>query len=94
MKFQNPSFNIFFERTDKRTSRKQYAPHLFKVGGITKQQIIISKIRKNCQLKSSYVASRARALAASSQEHLCTKVTPSLHLKYEPRCEKTGLQGF
>ena len=34
MKFQNPSFNFFFERTDKRTSRKQYAPHFFKVGGI------------------------------------------------------------
>ena len=41
MKFQNPSF-IFFERTDKRTnaqtdkrtSRKQYAPHFFKVWGI------------------------------------------------------------
>ena len=38
MKFQNPSFNFFFERTDEqtdgRTSRKQYAPHFFKVGGI------------------------------------------------------------
>ena len=38
MKFQNPSLN-FFERTDERThtqtSRKQYAPHFFRVGGIT-----------------------------------------------------------
>ena len=34
MKFQNPSFNFFFERTDARTSQKQYAPHFFKVGGI------------------------------------------------------------
>ena len=42
MKFQNPNFN-FFERTDERTdaqthgrtSRNQYAPHFFKVGGIT-----------------------------------------------------------
>ena len=38
MKFQNPSLNFFFERTDERTdtrtSRKQYAPHFFKVGGI------------------------------------------------------------
>ena len=38
MKFQNPSFKFFFERTDKRTNkrtrRKQYAPHFFKVGGI------------------------------------------------------------
>ena len=47
MKFQNPSFKFFFNRrmhaqtdahtdghTDGRTSRKQYAPHFFKVGGI------------------------------------------------------------
>ena len=39
MKFQNPSFKIFLNgrthrRTDGRTSRKQYAPHFFKVGGI------------------------------------------------------------
>ena len=39
MKFQNPSFNFFLngrtnKRTDGRTSRKQYAPHFFKVGGI------------------------------------------------------------
>ena len=38
MEYQNPSLNFFFERTDGqtngRTSRKQYAPHFFKVGGI------------------------------------------------------------
>ena len=38
MKFQNPSLNFFFERTEgrtnERTSRNQYAPHFFKVGGI------------------------------------------------------------
>ena len=39
MKFQNPSFKIFLKgrtdaQTDARTSRKQYAPHFFKVGGI------------------------------------------------------------
>ena len=34
MKFQNPRLNFFFERTDERTSRKQYAPHFLKVGGI------------------------------------------------------------
>ena len=34
MKFQNPSL-IFFERMkNARTSRKQYAPHFFKVWGI------------------------------------------------------------
>ena len=45
MKFQNPSFKFFLngrtneqrdERTNRRTSRKQYAPHFFKVGGINK----------------------------------------------------------
>ena len=39
MKFQNPSLNFFLngrkdERTHARTSRKQYAPYFFKVGGI------------------------------------------------------------
>ena len=39
MKFQNPSFNFFLNgrtnrQTNKRTGRKQYAPHFFKVGGI------------------------------------------------------------
>ena len=43
MNFQNPSFKFFLngrtngrtdKRTDGRTSRKQYAPHFFKVGGI------------------------------------------------------------
>ena len=38
MKFQNPSFNFFLtdgqtdEQTNRRTSRKQYAPNFFKVG--------------------------------------------------------------
>ena len=43
MKFQNPSLNSVLNgrtegrtdgRTNERTSRKQYAPHFFKVGGI------------------------------------------------------------
>ena len=35
MKFQNPSLNFFLNaRKDERTSRNQYAPHVFKVGGI------------------------------------------------------------
>ena len=43
MKLQNPSLNSVLngrkdertdERTDECTSRKQYAPHFFKVGGI------------------------------------------------------------
>ena len=47
MKFQNPSLNSVLngrkdertnertnKRTNERTSRKQYAPHFFKVGGI------------------------------------------------------------
>ena len=35
MKFQNPSLNsVLNRRKDERTSRNQYAPHFFKVGGI------------------------------------------------------------
>ena len=39
MKFQNPSLNFILNgrthtRTHARTSRNQYAPHFFKVGGI------------------------------------------------------------
>ena len=35
MKFQNPSFKFCLNgRTNERTSRKQYAPHFFKVRGI------------------------------------------------------------
>ena len=35
MKFRNPSLKLFLNgRTNERTSRKQYAPHFFKVGGI------------------------------------------------------------
>ena len=45
MKFQNPSLNSVLngrkdERTDERTSRKQYAPHFFKVGGITNKHAL------------------------------------------------------
>ena len=40
MKFQNPGFIFFLERTDARkdgrTSQKQYTSHFFKVGGITR----------------------------------------------------------
>ena len=47
MKFQNPSLNSVLngrkdERTDERTSRKQYAPHFFKVGGI-KNTVLFQK---------------------------------------------------
>ena len=42
MKFQNPSLNSVLTgrtdgRTDERTSRNQYVPHFFKVGGIKMQ---------------------------------------------------------
>ena len=42
MKFQNPSLNSVLkgrkdERMNERTSRNQYAPHFFKVGGIISQ---------------------------------------------------------
>ena len=57
MKFQIPSFKLFFERTDERThththththtqtSRKQYAPHFSKVGGI--KNIIMSSFKSS-----------------------------------------------
>ena len=49
MKFQIPSFNFFFEHTDERThtrtSRKQYAPHFSKVGGI--KNIIMSSFKSS-----------------------------------------------
>ena len=43
MKFQNPSLNSVLTgrtdgRTDERTSRNQYAPHFFKVGGIKRRK--------------------------------------------------------
>ena len=45
MKFQNPSLNsVLTGRTDKRTSRNQYAPHFFKVGGI--KTCLISEPRR------------------------------------------------
>ena len=45
MKFQIPSLKFFFEQTDKwmdartdgQSSRNQYAPHFFKVGGIKRE---------------------------------------------------------
>ena len=44
MKFQNPSLKIFLNgRTHGRTSRKQYAPHFFKVGGIKSVNIRIER---------------------------------------------------
>ena len=51
MKFQNPSFKFSLNgrtntQTHKRTSRKQYAPHFFKVGGIIKELLQ----RRACKL--------------------------------------------
>ena len=42
MKFKNPSFEIFC--TDGRTSRKQYAPHFFKVGGINSMSLRLGEV--------------------------------------------------
>ena len=44
MKFQNPSLNSVLKgRKDERTSRNQYAPHFFKVGGIKTVQLLVSQ---------------------------------------------------
>ena len=50
MKFQNPSLKFSFNGpthrcTDGRTSRNQYAPHFFKVGGINKKRITVKEKR-------------------------------------------------
>ena len=49
MKFLISSFKFFFERTEERThtqtSRKQYAPHFSKVGGI--KIIIMSSFKSS-----------------------------------------------
>ena len=55
MKFQNPSLNSVLNgrkdgRTDERTSRKQYAPHFFKVGGIKISKFLTPDI-KECSNK-------------------------------------------
>ena len=66
MKFQNPSLNFFFERTDgrtdghtdARTSRNQYAPHFFTVGGIKNYYINIS-----VKEKSKYFRTKKRIIS-------------------------------
>ena len=73
MKFQNPSLNSVLtgrtdERTDERTSRNQYAPHFFKVGGITKGMI---------SLRSS-AADRQPFFAYTTNE------LPNLDLRFKP----------
>ena len=46
MKFQNPSLNsVLMGRKDERTSRNQYAPHFFKVGGIKSGNTIFSHLK-------------------------------------------------
>ena len=63
MKFQNPSFNFFFNgRTDKRTnghtSRKQNATHFFKVGGIKMLFFFqIFKANSLCQMSMDITSS-------------------------------------
>ena len=70
MKFQNPSLNSVLngrkdertdERSDERTSRKQYAPHFFKVGGIKTGNTVFSIIT----LRELSVAMETRVLIQS-----------------------------
>ena len=59
MKFRNPRFNFFLngrtdkQKTDGRTSRKQYAPHLFKVGGIITVHLAYFKTGFESQTRDS-----------------------------------------
>ena len=54
MKFQNSSFKIFLNgwtdgQKDRGTSRNQYAPHFFKVGGIIRvEYIYMFYVNLNC----------------------------------------------
>ena len=72
MKFQNPSFKFFLNgRTNERTSRKQYAPHFFKVGGIK-----ISFYCQPCISLFHYVSSKHGVTSVwkcSSNEQKATK---------------------
>ena len=60
MKFQNPSFKFVLKgwtdkqtdgQTNGRTSRKQYSPHFFKVGGIIKGLKLLKGILKSVTFK-------------------------------------------
>ena len=63
MKFQNPSLNFFLNgqtnghmdvQTDGCTSRNQYAPHFFKVGGInTDQELTQFCLRSEYKIRAS-----------------------------------------
>ena len=58
MKFQNPSLNFFLngrkdERTNGRTSRNQYAPHFFKVGGIKRGNTVFQIITLSVAMETS-----------------------------------------
>ena len=62
MKFQNPSFKFFLNgrtnkrtnrQTDERTSRKQYAPHFFKVGAIKSGNTIFQIITLSVAMETS-----------------------------------------
>ena len=67
MKFQNPSLNFFLNgqkdaRTHAGTSRNQYAPHFFKVGGI-----------KRANLKFLTTALRGESASQRGTSHIYLK---------------------
>ena len=66
MKFQNPSLNsVLTGRTDERTSRNQYAPHFFKVGGIIKTSYL--RLRVYLQFREPNLAQQAYIMFGTSQ---------------------------
>ena len=76
MKFQNPSLNFFLNgrtnaHTDTRTSRKQYAPHVFKVGGI--KTVDFSECIAACDLKVGTCRQLIELMMVSieGQGHFC-----------------------
>ena len=84
MKFQNPSL-IFFEwtdtrthgRTHRRTSRNEYAPHFFKVGGI---------INEHCHVPDTLYTPQGISLWLMSHNNVCLiisrKTYPTLSCGY------------
>ena len=58
MKFQNPSLIFLNGWTDARTSRKQYAPHFFKVWGIKSVKNMSTQLNSFIPLSFSVMISK------------------------------------
>ena len=78
MKFQNPSFKFFLngrtdKQTDGRTSRKQYASHFFKVGGIINYSLS-QNILPICHSGSNIIKHFPRSIQLSMKSKLLINI--------------------